>query len=71
MAVPDFSILSHKRHGFREKISDNETRVSIFSTTFLFNFFFKETFGKTVSYMYWGRRVNTRYSLQILMKIKF
>jgi len=52
-----------------EKINDNEKGVLIFSKTFL-NFSFKETFGETVSYMYPGRNVKTRYSLQSLVKIK-
>jgi hypothetical protein len=35
LRIPYFSILSHKRHDFREKIIQHKIRVLIFSTTFV------------------------------------
>jgi hypothetical protein len=37
LAVPYFSTLSHKRHGFREKVIEHKMRVSIFPTTSVSN----------------------------------
>jgi hypothetical protein len=35
LAPPHFSTLSHKWHAFRKKVTENEMRVLIFSTTFV------------------------------------
>jgi hypothetical protein len=37
LALPYFSTLSHKRHGFRKKFIEHKMCILIFSTTFVLN----------------------------------
>jgi hypothetical protein len=67
------TILSHKRHDFREKrVTEHKMRVLIFSTTFTWNV----SHSKKNSTTYCHKRENVymksaRYSCRILMKLEF
>jgi hypothetical protein len=67
-----FSILSHKRCNFWEKLTEHKMRVFIFSTTFLKNIFHSKK--NLAIYRQKYRNVfmqSTRYCYQILMKVEF
>jgi hypothetical protein len=72
LAVPYFSILSHKRHDFRKNVIEHKICVLIFSTTFVWNI----SYSKRNSARYYHEctyifMLSTRYSCQILNKFGF
>ena len=71
-STSEFSTLSHKRCSFREKTLLNKMYVFIFSTTFIWNISHSKRnltryCQKCRNFFIWS----TRYSCQILMKLKF
>ena len=56
LAVPYFAPLLHKRHDFRKRVIEHKRFVSIFSTTYVGNFYRKEM-SEVLSQMYVVLRV--------------
>ena len=71
---PHFSTLSHKRHDFREKVTEHKMCVLTFSTTFIRSTRISHCKKNSARYCHKHENVfmhSTRYSSRILMKIGF
>jgi hypothetical protein len=70
-ALPYFSTVSHKRHDFRKRVTEKETCVLIFSTTFIWNISQSKEDSARYHKFILVFIQSTQYSCQILKKFEF
>ena len=68
-ALQGCSMLSHKRHDFRKKVTEHKMFVLILTTTFSVTFLMLEELSEICSKIYIGIHVKYQSTLSYLMKI--